>query len=105
MIQQSTYPPNGLATTSYPHQIDGLDISAAEDGYIIYQPERDCIHYLNPTAVLIMELCNGRNSQDRIAELLKQAYDLGDAPIEVVHQALMTLASEGLLRPVRPVRE
>ncbi len=105
MIERLAPPENCAVTGSYPQQIDGLDISAAEDGYIIYQPERDCVHYLNPTAVLIMELCNGRNSQDRIAELLKQAYGLGDAPIEVVHQALMKLTSEGLLLQVRPMSE
>jgi hypothetical protein len=84
-------------TIANPRQIDGLDLSPADDGYIIYQPEQDRVHFLNPTAVLILELCNGRNSPEEIVELVKQAYALPDAPVEVVRQALTQLTAEGLL--------
>jgi hypothetical protein len=105
MIQQMAHPADGALKTGYPQQIDDLDISATEDGYIIYQPERDYIHFLNPTAVLILELCNGKNSQSKIADLVKQAYGLGDAPSEVVRQALMQLTVEGLLRQGCPLSQ
>ena len=81
-----------------PQHIEGLDLSPADDGYIIYQAEQDRVHYLNPTAVLILELCNGRNSVDEIADAVKQAYGLPENPVEVVSQAVAQLTAEGLLR-------
>jgi hypothetical protein len=81
-----------------PQHIEGLDLSPADDGYIIYQAEQDRVHYLNPTAVLILELCNGRNSAQEIAEVVKQAYGLPDAPVEVVTRAVEQLTAEGLMQ-------
>ena len=46
----------------YPKTTQGLEINAVDDGYIVYQSERDRVHYLNQTAALILELCNGRNA-------------------------------------------
>lgn len=90
--------------TANPRQIDDLDLSPADDGYIIYQPEQDRVHYLNPTAVLILELCNGRNSSAEIVELVKQAYSLPHAPVEEVRKALTQLAAEGLLQDANPAK-
>jgi len=84
-------------TTALPRQKDGLDISPADDGYIIYEPEKDRVHFLNPTAVLILEFCDGSHSPAQIAELLKEAYGLPAAPIDEVSAALMTMRREGLL--------
>ena len=83
--------------TGNPKHVDRLDISPADDGYIIYQPDQDRVHYLNATAVLILELANGTNSADEIVELVKQAYSLEDSPGQMVHEALKQLKSEGLL--------
>ena len=80
-----------------PKHVDGLDINPADDGYIIYQPDQDRVHYLNATAVLILELCNGTNSEEEIVDLVKQAYGLSDSPGQVVQEALKQLKSEGLL--------
>jgi len=80
-----------------PRHVDGLDINAADDGYIIYQPDQDRVHYLNATAVLILELCNGTNSTEEIVDLVKQAYSLPDSPEEMVNDALKQLKAEGLL--------
>ena len=80
-----------------PKHVDGLDINPADDGYIIYQPDQDRVHYMNATAVLILELCNGTNSEEEIVDLVRQAYGLPDSPSEVVENALKQLKSEGLL--------
>ena len=80
-----------------PKHINGLDINPADDGYIIYQPELDRVHYLNATAVLILELCTGSNSPEEIIGLVQQAYGLAEAPVEVVNEALKQLKAEGLL--------
>jgi hypothetical protein len=80
-----------------PRHIDDLDISPADDGFIIYRADDDRVHYLNPTAVLILELCTGQNSPDQIVELVKQAYGLVHAPVEEVQEALRLLKAESLL--------
>jgi hypothetical protein len=87
----------GAHTWTHPRHVDGLDISPAEDGFIIYRADEDRVHYLNPTAVLILELCTGQNSPDQIVELVKQAYGLAQAPVEEVQEALRQLKTESLL--------
>jgi hypothetical protein len=84
-------------TSGNPRQSDDLDITPADDGYIIYQPELDRVHFLNPTAILILELCTGENSPEQIVDLVKQAYGLSDAPVAEVHEGLKQLKAEGLL--------
>ena len=86
------------STSAYPRHIEDLDINPADDGFIIYQPEEDRVHFLNPTAVFILELCNGRNSMADIIEVVQHAYGLADAPVNVVSEAVTKMKSEGLLQ-------
>lgn len=99
----------------YPRRIDGLEINPVEDGFMIYQPDKDRVHYLNHTAVLVLELCDGRRSAVEIAELVKKAYGLPKAPRKEVDEALARMTGEGLVEkkpiggrttraPTRPVR-
>ena len=81
-----------------PKRLDGLDINPAEDGYIIYQPELDRVHYLNATAVLILELCNGNNSEQEIIDLIRSQYGIEEGAAETVREALTKLKSEGLVK-------
>jgi hypothetical protein len=97
-IERLYNPAEGVRIIGNPKHIDGLDFSPADDGYIIYQPEQNRVYFLNPTAALILEFCNGRNSPAEIIDLVKQAYGLTDAPAEDVRQALAQLAAEGLLQ-------
>jgi hypothetical protein len=85
------------AVNHNPKCIDGLDISSVDGGFIIYEPEKDRVHFLNHTAVLVLELCNGRNSPAEIAELMKGAYGLPEAPHSAVHEILGKMRDEGLL--------
>ena len=77
--------------------MDGLEINPAEDGFIVYQPEFDRVHFLNATAVLILELCNGKNSEQQIVELIEEAYSLKEKPEEIVREALAKMKDDGLL--------
>jgi len=81
-----------------PKRVDGLDINPAEDGYIIYQPEFDRVHYLNATAVLILELCTGQNSEQDIVDLIKSQYGIEESAAETVRETLTKMKSEGLLK-------
>jgi hypothetical protein len=81
-----------------PRRVDGLDINPVEDGFMIYRRETDRVHYLNHTAVLILELSNGRNTPARIARLLQHAYGLSEAPEGEVAETLAKMMEEGLIR-------
>lgn len=84
--------------THAPRQIEGLEVNQLVDGYVIYEASRDRVHYLNHTAVLVLEMCNGRVMADEIPALLKQAYDLAEPPTAEVAECLATLRDEGLIR-------
>lgn len=74
-----------------------LDISETEDGYVVFQPEFDRVHYLNHSAVLVLELCDGAHSGAQIAALVQQAYSLPEPPTAKVNELLDSLRQQGLL--------
>jgi hypothetical protein len=77
---------------------DGVEINRVADGYIVYHPERDRVHYLNHTAVLLLEFCNGQTAARELPALLQAAYSLSEAPTEEVARCLGQLLDEGLVR-------
>ena len=79
-----------------PKKSDGLEIDEVEDGFVIYQPDRDRVHYLNPTANLILELCDGSLTATQISEMLAQTFDMAAPPDQEVEEALAKLEAEGL---------
>jgi hypothetical protein len=88
-----------VARLGNPKRLADLDISAAEEGYIISRAGCDRIYFVNPTAALVLELCTGESSVEQIADLVKQAYNLPQAPVEDTRGVLKQLEAEGLLLP------
>ena len=84
--------------SDYPKIAEGIDINEVEDGYVIYQSEKDKVHYLNKTAVLVLESCTGKNTQADITAIVKDAYGLDQAPEKEVADCLNTLKEEGLVK-------
>jgi len=80
-----------------PKRPEDLDINPAEDGFIIYQPDQDRVHFLNSTAVLILELCDGTRPIVELAAMVQEAYGLPEQPIEAVRDAVEKMTQEGLL--------
>lgn len=80
-----------------PRQTGGLQIDEVEDGFVVYQQDRARVHYLNPTARLILELCDGTLTAAQIAGLIEEAFSLASPPRREVDDALATLATEGLV--------
>lgn len=79
-------------------RVDGVEVNEVDDGYVVYHLERDRVHYLNQTAVLLLELCDGRTRAGDLAGLLKAAYGLPAPPSDEVAACLASLVDEGLLR-------
>ena len=84
--------------SDYPKIAEGIDINEVEDGYVIYQSEKDKVHYLNKTAVLVLESCTGKNTQADITAIVKDAYGLDQPPEKEVADCLNTLKEEGLVK-------
>jgi hypothetical protein len=81
----------------FPKRVAGLEINTIEGGFMAYQPDRNRVHYLNHTAVLVLELCNGRNSVARIARLIQNIYSLPNTPESEVAEIMARMESEALV--------
>jgi hypothetical protein len=69
-----------ILVNCFPRCTLGLEVNTIEGGFMVYQPDKKRVHYLNHTAILILELCNGRNSIVHIAKLVQNTYSLADTP-------------------------
>jgi PqqD family protein of HPr-rel-A system len=78
--------------------IERLELSEAEDGLVVYDESIDRVHHLNPTAAVILQLCDGTRDAQSIAEFLAQGYGLDEAPLEQTVATLEKLSQEGLIR-------
>jgi hypothetical protein len=79
-----------------PKRVDDLKIDQVDDGFIIYQPSRDRVHYLNHTGILVLELCDGSRTVPEIAEAIQQIYELPAPPEQEVREILGRAGDEGL---------
>ncbi len=80
-----------------PLRAEGIEVVPAVDGYVVYDPAHDRVHYLNHTAALILEFATGANSDAEITRMLQLAYDLPDPPAQEVQECLDQLRAEGLV--------
>jgi Coenzyme PQQ synthesis protein D (PqqD) len=83
--------------TAGPLRSPGIEVVPTADGYVVYDPGRDRVHYLNHTAALILEFATGDNNDEQIADMLQAAYELPEPPHEEVRECLEQLRSEGLV--------
>jgi hypothetical protein len=79
-----------------PRRIDGLEITESDDGYVVYDRARDRVHFMNHTAVFVLELCDGRHAAGDIARLVQRTYSLDRAPERETRDLLSRLLDEGL---------
>ena len=82
---------------AYPKQADGIEINEVADGYVVYQPDRERVHYLNHTAAIVLQLCDGQVSADSMSHVLQEAYSLPDRPASEVAECLEKFLEEGLI--------
>lgn len=80
-----------------PRRAAEVELSEVTDGFLVYQPSRDRVHYLNPTAALILEICDGSLSASELPPFLAAAFSLSAPPRDEVAACLTKLLAEGLL--------
>jgi len=81
----------------FPKAADGLERNEVEDGLIVYQESTDRVHHLNPTAAVILELCDGSRSTEEIAAAVGETFGLPDPPEQETEACIEDLAREGLI--------
>ncbi len=81
----------------FPKKADNLDINTVEDGYVVYQQDQDRIHYLNHTAALVFERCDGKTAVGEILEMIKELFELPESPEKDVKECLGFLFKEQII--------
>ncbi|MGZ4883638.1 MAG: PqqD family peptide modification chaperone [Halobacteriota archaeon] len=76
---------------------DDLQISEVRDGYIIYQSACDRVHYLNKTAAIVFELCDGKVSMRDVICSVADLFELDDTHDEEIKNCIDSLLREGLV--------
>ena len=90
--------PARIMTDHNPRRLHPLEVNEAEDGLVIYDPERDMVHHLNPSAAIIFDLCDGTRDPEEIARVLSEVYELHTPPLEQAIAGLRDLADRRLIR-------
>ena len=80
-------------------QSPDLEISKMPDGCVIYRPSSDRVVFLNMTAAVILDLCDGNLTLGDIRSILHDAYDLEDFPQAEFDACVTTLLDQGLVVP------
>jgi hypothetical protein len=78
-------------------QVDGLDVNEVQDGYVVYQKVQDRVHYLNTTAAVIFEYCDGLQTADEIINQVAAAFEVPAARHGEIQACLDNLVKEGLI--------
>lgn len=79
------------------HSVEGIEVNRVPDGAMVYQNERERVHFLNPTALIVLELCNLEKTTREIEAFLADAFSLETAPTQAVRECLASLLDEGLV--------
>jgi hypothetical protein len=86
---------DGLARDARYAANNRLEVTHVPDGYVIYDEEQGRVHYLNPTAAIIYEVCDGSKTVDDIRAFVRDAYGLGEEPS--LEEFFQSLESSGLV--------
>lgn len=74
-----------------------LDVHEVPDGYIVYHGANDTVSYLNKTAAIVFEFCDGKLSADDIMERAAKIFESGTATREEIKACIDSLLKEGLV--------
>ncbi len=94
--------PGAIDWRMRPRRAAGVELSEVTDGFLVYQPERDRVHYLNPTAAILLEICDGSLAAAELPAFLAAAFSLAAPPRDEVAACLAQLLAEGLLEAGPP---
>jgi hypothetical protein len=79
-------------------RVPEIEVREVTHGYVAYHPSRDRLHFLNDTAAMLLEMCDGKLAASQLPEMIAGAYGLHEPPIAEVERCIGKLVEEGLLR-------
>lgn len=77
--------------------VEGIELNRVPDGAMVYQNDRERVHFLNPTALVVYELCALNKTAGEIERFLADAFGLSASPADAVRECLASLLDEGLV--------
>ena len=75
--------------------VEGMDLNEVPDGYVIYDNDHNMVHYLNSTAAIVYQMCDGKHSVEQITDFIQSAFEL-DETVDV-QQSVQDMLEAGLL--------
>jgi hypothetical protein len=86
-------------------RLDGIEIQELPDGAVIYRKNPDRAIFLNPAALLVLELCDGHATPEEISEKMRNFFDLDHAPLIDVKICIQKLLAEGIINQADPTHK
>ena len=80
----------------------GVELNRVPDGAMVYQSNQERVHFLNPTALVVFELCGMDKSAAEIESFIADAFGLAETPAQAVRDCLAQLVDEGLVVACAP---
>src|SRR5262245_36344371 len=72
---------------------------------VLYNPNDEVLHYLNHSAALVLDLCDGETTMREMADAISDVYEMPVEEIEPqVRAVVRDLRSRGVLLPTREPR-
>lgn len=65
---------------TYPKRAEGIEINKMEDGYVVFHSSLDDLLFLNHTAAIVLELCDGETDKNEIYAIVQDVFELDKAP-------------------------
>jgi SAM-dependent methyltransferase len=80
-----------------PVRADELEVYEVADGLVVYQAKPERVHYLNNTAAIVFELCNGEKTIPEIRRELAAVFGLSEPSPGLVETCMEDLRSKGVV--------
>jgi len=84
--------------TPRPARTADLEINEVADGLVVYQADPEQVHYLNNTAAVVFELCDGELTVEQITDRVAEVFSLAEPPVAEVAACVAELTLKGVLR-------
>ena len=93
------------APDTTPMRAPDLENREVPEGYVVHDPARDRLHFLNGSAAFVLQCCDGATRADELPALLAAAFRLDADPAAEVEACLSRLLSEQLVSVGAPGAE
>lgn len=87
-----------MTVSDRPRAVEGLEVTEVDDGLVVYDPERDRVHYLNAAAAVVFTFCDGARDRQSVVEATTSAFGAEVISPRDVEACLAQLEDERVLR-------